>query len=59
MVGEGVVRPAVAPSVGLRPHEVDAGAIAVVVDAFFHPVVVGVELRPDVGERVPLRRVLQ
>ena len=39
--------------------EVDAGAVAVVVDGLLDPVAVGVELGADVGERVPLRRVLQ
>ena len=45
--------------VGLRSDEVDAGAVAVVVDGLLDPVAVGVELGADVGERVPLGRVLQ
>jgi hypothetical protein len=43
----------------LRPHEVGAGAVPVVVDGLLDTVAVGVELGADVGERVPLRRVLQ
>ena len=42
-----------------RSDEVDAGAVAVVVDGLLDAVAVGVELGADVGERVPLRRVLQ
>ena len=45
--------------VGLRSDEVDPGAVPVVVDGLLDPVAVGVELGADVGERVPLRRVLQ
>ena len=41
------------------PDEVDAGAVAVVVDRLGDAVAVGVELGADVRERVPLRRVLQ
>ena len=59
VVGERPVRPAVAPGVGLGTDQVDAGAVAVVVHGLFDPVAVGVELGADVGERVPLRRVLQ
>ena len=43
----------------LRSDEVDAGAVAVVVDGLLDAVAVGVELGTDVRERVPLRRVLQ
>ena len=43
----------------LRADEVDAGSVAVVVDGLLHAVAVGVELGADVGERVPLRGVLQ
>ena len=50
---------AVARGVVGRPDEVDAGAVAVVVDGLLDAVAVGVELGADVGERVPLRRVLQ
>ncbi len=39
--------------------EVDPGAVAVVVDGLFDTVPVGVELGADVGQRVPLGRVLQ
>ena len=42
-----------------RPDEVGAGAVAVVVDGLLDPVAVGIELGADVGERVPLRRVLE
>ena len=45
--------------VGLRPDQVDPGAVPVVVDGLLDPVAVGVELGADVGQRVPLRRVLQ
>ena len=50
---------AVARGVGLRSDQVDAGAVAVVVDGLLDPVAVGVELGADVGQRVPLCRVLQ
>ena len=50
---------AVPGGVGLRPDQVDAGAVPVVVDGLLDPVAVGVELGPDVGQRVPLGRVLQ
>ena len=59
MVGEAAVAAPVAGGVGLRPDQVDPGAVAVVVDRLLDPVAVGVELGADVGERVPLRRVLQ
>ena len=49
--------PLPSPGVG-RTHEVDAGPVAVVVDGLLDPVAVGVELGADVGERVPLGRVL-
>ena len=44
---------------GCGSDEVDPGAVPVVVDRLLDPVAVGVELGADVGERVPLRRVLQ
>ena len=59
VVGEGAVAAAVARGVVGRPDEVGAGAVAVVVDGLLDAVAVGVELGADVGERVPLRRVLQ
>ena len=59
MVREGAVRPSVAPGIGLGTDQVDAGAVAVVVDGLLDAVAVGVELGTDVGEGVPLRRVLQ
>ena len=59
VVREAAVLAAVARGVGLRSDEVDAGAVAVVVDGLLDPVAVGVELGTDVRERVPLRRVLQ
>ena len=59
VAGEGGVPAAVAPGVVARADEVDPGPVAVVVDALLDPVAVGVELGPDVGEGVPLGRVLQ
>ena len=59
MVREARVPGAVAARVGARPDEVDAGAVAVVVDGLGDAVAVGVELRAHVRERVPLRGVLQ
>ena len=59
VVREAEVPAAVARGVGLRPDEVDPGAVPVVVDGLVDPVAVGVELGTDVRERVPLRRVLQ
>ena len=59
VVREGEVLAAVPRRVGLRSDEVDAGAVPVVVDGLLDPVAIGVELRADVGERIPLRRVLQ
>ncbi len=50
---------AIPGGVGQRPDQVDAGPVAVVVDRLLDPVTVGVELGADVGQRVPLRRVLQ
>ena len=50
---------AVARGVVGRADQVDAGAVAVVVDGLLDAVAVGVELGADVGERVPLGRVLQ
>ena len=50
---------AVAGRVGRGPDQVDAGAVAVVVDGLLDAVAVGVELGADVGQRVPLGRVLQ
>ena len=52
-------RPPSPRGVGLRSDQVVAGAVPVVVDRLLDPVAVGVELGSDVGERVPLRRVLQ
>ncbi len=59
MLGERRVAGAVTGRVGRGSDQVDAGAVAVVVDGLFDPVAVGVELGPDVGQRVPLGRVLQ
>ena len=59
VVREAEVPAAVAARVGLRSDEIDAGAVAVVVDGLVHAVAVGVELGADVRERIPLRRVLQ
>ena len=59
MLGEARVAAAVAGGVVGRADEVGAGAVAVVVDGLLDAVAVGVELGADVGERVPLRRVLQ
>jgi cation diffusion facilitator CzcD-associated flavoprotein CzcO len=59
VVSEAAVSTAVAPRVRLRSDQVDTGSIPVVVDRLFDPVAVGVELRPDVGQRVPLGGVLQ
>ncbi len=59
VVREAAVAAAVAGGVVLRSDEVDPGAVPVVIDRLFDPVAVGVELGTDVGERVPLRRVLQ
>ena len=42
-----------------RPDDIDARAIAVVVDRLRHPVAVGVEQLADVREAVPLRGVLR
>ena len=56
---EAAVVAAVALGVLLRPDEVDAGAVPVVIDGFLDAVAVGVELGARVRERVPLRRVLQ
>ena len=50
VVREGAVVATVSRRVGLRSHEVDPGAVAVVVDGFFDPVAVRVELRTDVRE---------
>jgi hypothetical protein len=44
------VRATVAARVALRPDEVDARAVAVVVDGLLRTVAVGVELRADVRE---------
>ncbi len=52
-------RPPSPAGVGLRSDQVDAGPVPVVVHGLLDPVAVGVELGTDVGERVPLRRVLQ
>ena len=59
MAGETAMVPTVAGGIGLRPDQVYPGAVPVVVDRLFDPVAVGVELGADVGQRVPLRRVLQ
>ena len=59
MVGEAAVVAPVAGGIGLRPDQVDPGPVPVVVNRLFDPVAVGVELGADVGERVPLGRVLQ
>ncbi len=59
VAGEADVPAAVAGGVGLRSDDVLAGPVAVVVHRLLDPVAVGVELGTDVGERVPLRRVLQ
>ena len=45
--------------IGLRSDQVDAGPVPVVVDGLLDAVTVGVELGADVGQGVPLRRVLQ
>ena len=50
VVGEGAVRPPVAAGIGSGPDQVDAGAVAVVVDGLLDAVAVGVELGTDVGE---------
>ena len=52
-------RPPSPAASSLGPDEVDPGSVAVVVDGLLDAVTVGVELGADVGERVPLRRVLQ
>ena len=44
------VAAAVARGIGLRPDEVDAGPVAVVVDRLLDAVAVGVELGPDVRQ---------
>jgi hypothetical protein len=59
VVGEAAMVAAVARRVGLRTHQVDTGAVAVVVDGLLDAVAVGVELGADVGQRVPLGRVLE
>src|SRR3546814_4062104 len=59
VVGEAGGDAAIPGGVGGRPHEVGAGAVAVVVHGLLHAVAVGVELSADVGQRVPLRGVLQ
>jgi len=50
-------RPAVA--VVHRAYDVLPGAIAVIEDDLRLAVAIGVEQLPDMGERVPLRRILQ
>ena len=59
MVGEGAVAAAVPAGVVGRADEVGSRLVAVVVHGLLDAVAVGVELRADVGERVPLRGVLQ
>ena len=59
MVREAEVAATVACRVFLRADEVDARAVSVVVNGLFDAVAVGVELGARVGERVPLRRILQ
>ena len=59
VAGETPVIAAVSRSVGRGADEVDLGAVAVVVDGLLGPVAVGVELGTDMGERIPLRGVLQ
>ena len=59
MVREAPMVTAVAGRIHLRADEVDAAAVSVVVDGLFDAVTIGVELGTGVGERVPLRRVLQ
>ena len=50
---------AVAAGVGLRADDIGAGLEAVVVERLGHAVAVGIEHAADMGERVPLRRILQ
>ncbi len=42
-----------------RSDDLGVGPEAVVVDAFGHTVAVGIEQRADMGQRIPLRRILQ
>ena len=42
-----------------RPDDVLAGAVAVIEDDLGGAVAVGIEQLPDMGEAVPLRRILQ
>ena len=59
LVGVAEMAAAVAAGVGLRADHVDARLEAVVVERLGHAVAVGVEEAADMGERVPLRRILQ
>jgi hypothetical protein len=59
VVGEAGVAATVAAGVGVGPDDVDAAAVPVVEDGLLDAVTVGVELRADVAEGVPLRGVLQ
>ena len=59
LVGVGEVAAPVAAGVGLRADHVGARLEAVVVERLGHAVAVGVEHAADMGQRVPLRRVLQ
>ena len=45
--------------IGLRPDQVDSGAIAVVVDGLLDAVAIRVELSADMSQGVPLCRVLE
>ena len=54
VVRERNMRTAVAARVLLRTNEINAGAVAVVVDGFFDTVAVGVELGTDVARANPI-----
>ena len=59
VVEKGAVHAAVSSRVVLRTDDVGTGAVAVVVDGLFVAVPVGVERGADMGEPVPLCRVLE
>jgi hypothetical protein len=59
LVGVAEMAAAVSAGVGLRADHVGARLETVVVERLGHTVAVGVEEAADMGERVPLRGVLQ
>ena len=59
LVGVAEMAAAVAAGIGLRADHVHAGLEAVVVELLGHAVAVGIEQPADMGERVPLGRILK